>query len=393
MRITHSCLIAAATVSASLCLVPSASAGILGPKVKVNRVVPPPNDVSGIASVEVASFSGYGGDALQGGVREALLADSRGDYNPKHPTLNEGFAVSAFEVVTSGGDARVGGSVDIAEKVEDYETTRSKRDSEGNVIKDSEGKPVKEKVPCKKREVTASVQWSVTDSGDRVVVQESTTTHASDSKCGDDRGNLESRDALADAALASVPWAVANSFAPRWEVHVADLSKDKSVKEPLALAKDDNLTLAMCGFREITATDPYNVDAIYNLGVMLEVSGWYDAAAEQYTKGVSVNSDKNSSDGLSRVRSRQAQLASLTSMGQVWAESEPDFGACPELPAGRPVVVKKPADLLSAPELGSPALVSLPKGMKLYVTDEAGALYKVQTGDGAEGWIDPKLVK
>jgi len=387
---TWKCLI----VLGVLCLAGSAWAVDLPVPVKVNHIALPPTMVSGVSTVQIDDFSGWGGDTVAGKIGEALGDTTRGKHKDRVQRVDDGLRIDVFELVTDSASASIGGSVDVAEKVEDYQCREKKRDSEGNVVKDSEGDAIWVEVPGRKREVTVTIQWTMTSADDRVLAQDSFVSVKSDSRCGDARSNLKSREELATDGLYGAGYTVANTIAPKWAVDTVELMKNRTVRDQVKLANSGELGLAMCGLREVIAGDPYNVAAIYDLGLVHELNGWFDAAREYYQQAVSINSYRKAADGLERLSTRQEVVDTMQSAyGQAYSAGEPDYSTCPEIPEGRPVVTKKPTDLLSGPELGAPVVASLPKGMKLYVIDESGDLPKVQTADGAVGWVNPKHIK
>lgn len=389
----------ASLVVLALLVPPTAEAtGLFEVTEKVNVIVPPPDPVAGLRTIEIANFSGHDGDTLAGRVKQALLDENRGEAKGKFPSRADGFHVNVYEIVTSGADAKLTGKTEVEEKTEDYEAKQAKTDSKGNIVKDSKGDTVYEKVNCKRRNVTVSTQYSLTLASGEVKVNRTAAGSAGDSECGDDVKNLQSKDDLASEALASVPYAIANTFAPRWAVWSVDLSKDKSVKDYFKLAKDGEWGRAMCGFRSVLQTDPYNVDAVYDLGAMLELQGYNDAADEQYQKAIKLTGDKNATEGAARIAARKQQVATITSAyGLAEPPAEVDYSACGGSAdgsgGGRPTTLKKETALLGAPEAGAPAIANLPKNMRLTVLDDSGKLWKVQTPDGVEGWIDAKAAK
>ncbi len=376
---------------------PALAADLFEATEKVNVIVPAADTISGVRSVEVANFSGFEGDQVAASVRAALLDDNRGEAKGKFASRSDGFRVNVYEVVTTGADAKVSGKTDVEEETEDYKAKQAKKDSKGNTVKDSKGDTVYEEVSCKRRNVKTTTQYSFTLANGEVKSTGSLGGSASDSECGDDVKNLDSKDALASKALAGVGYGVANSVAPRWAVWSVDLSRDKSIKDSFKLAKDGEWERAMCGFRATLQTDAYNVDAMYNLGAMLELHGYNAQADEMYQKAIKTNGHKNATEGAARVAKRATQVAGMVAAyGFSAPPSTQDYAACGTTAsggAGRPVELKKETALLGSPEAGAPSIATLPKNMRLVVLDETGKLWKVQTPDGVEGWVDAKAVK
>jgi hypothetical protein len=414
----------------------------LGPGVKVRRVSPPPTVLAGVSSVQVSTFKGYGGEGVASKLRQALQDENRssgrkadgsvvgdivqlgGDVagaavgggvagslvsglvggvgqsagqavGGKVQTVDNGLKPDVFEVVTSGADAAVSGSIAVSDKVETYQAKQAKRDKNGKIVKNSKGKTVYVTVDCKKRIVNTTVAWKVVGADSSVLGEKSFERRATDSKCGADRGKLASKDDLAKRTLSGLGKRIANEFAPAWTVTRLDYKRDKAVKESMKLARKGLVEQALCSVREVEKAEPYSVEAKLALGVYHESLGYVEQAAELYAKAAAINNDKNALKRQEQAEYRLTELETLANAYGTASTIEPtDYSFCPEIPDGRPVVVKRPTDLWSDREDGSPSKVAeLPKGLKLYVTEETPSQVKVTTADGNEGWVNVKHVK
>jgi len=424
-------------------LVASAVAAPLGPGIPIKVVVPPPEVLDGVSTLSVEPLTGPNGEAiaieieealtdaervveapgmasigqgllstatetgaaaaasavggglqgkLVGGITRAAGAMVAEELEVEPLVLDDGLTVAVFELVDSGADATLGGAIEVAEHKSTYKTEVPKTDSDGNVIKDSDGNTVMVEIPCAKREVTVSVRWQVDKGGDTVVQKVDGRT-ASDARCGEDRSNLATKDALAAPLLGGWGPAVANQIAPGWALRRVPMIRDKTQKEELKLTRSDALMPAACGMRGLVAFDADDFEAVYNLGALLEGMGHYDAASQQYQHALALKSKKRVATAIDRVMQRTAEVQTLTeAYGVDYAIGEPDYSACPPLPEGRRTYVKKPATLYASAE-ATDAVGELPKKLKVFVTEELGDMVHVETVDGRQGYLEAKRVK
>lgn len=423
----------------------AAQAGALGPSVKVRRVIPPETVIPGVKTLQVGDFTGFGGETVGSEIRQALqdpqrtsgraadgsplgdMIDLGGDLageaiggalggvggkfvgglvsgmvdgatdemGSQTLTAKDGLKVDVFEVVTSGGDAKLSGAISLSEKNENYKAKQAKRDSKGNVVKDSKGNTVYQEVSCARRIVTTEVRWQMVGGDGKLLTEKSFNRKAQDSKCAGSKGTLASKDELGKETLAGLGPRIANEFAPSWSEVKLSFQRDKSIKEALELNRNDQPEAALCAAREVAKADPYSVEANLAVGVFLEGLGFVTAAVPAYKKAAGVNNDKESMERVQGAGRRIEELSTLeSSYGLNYAIGEPDYAWCPKVPEGRPVLVKKDATLWSARDSGAASKVAdVPKGMKLYVVEETPEMYRVVTLDGTEGWVEPKLVK
>jgi len=417
-------------------LTASAIAGPLSPSVRVERVHSPPHVFEGVASIDVNSFEGVRGAEVAAQLRQALADPDRsgrsgpglvgglleigsdvagatvggeagqlvsgiggavaGTAGPKAIRVQDGLRVDVFELKGKDADAVVDGRISVTDKVESYEAKRKKRNAQGKVVKNDKGKPVYETVKCKRRIVNTSVNWRVTGAEQVVLAEETLKLAAKDSKCAEDMGKLKSTSELTAKTLTGIGPRIANQIAPFWTVDSLDYARNKSIREAVKLARDGQLAEAVCAVRPVEKAETYAVEPKLAMGVYLESIGFLNAAASYYRDAASINGHKGAQKRADAVSARIREVEALeTAYGLTYTVTEnPDYSWCPELPEGRPVVARRATALWDSSDLdGATKVVSIPKGMKLFVTEETASAAKVTTMAGEQGWVPAKHVK
>ena len=408
-----------------------------GPGVKVKRVHAPPVVLRGVRSLQVRDFKGPYGSQVASGLRQALqdpdrstggsggvvggllevggavageavggsagqlvrqvgsAAGSVADEGGRVHIADDGLKVDVFRIESSGADAAISGQIQVSDKVESYKAKQKKRNAKGQVVKNKDGKPIYITVSCKRRTVTTSIQWKVDSADGSLLTEKTIQRKLKDNRCGDDIGNLKSKDELGRASVRGVGPQIANTIAPSWGVDRLSYDRSKTIKEPIRLARQGEVAEAACAARAIAKADPYATEPKLALGVYMEALGYVQEAGTLYSSAAAVNGDKLARKRADSLRTRMAEVETLTAAyGLTYAFGETQYGWCPELPDGRPVVSKRSTALWTSRELDASTKVSsIPKGMKLFVVEETGSAFKVATLDGQEGWVPAKHVK
>ena len=419
------------------------AAGPTSPGVPVKRVVAPEHVIEGVRSVQVSDFAGRNGGAIameiraglqdterlatdaaaigkelartgtdiasklassavgggiQGKIAEGLTKNvSKGvqDGLEVEPVqLDDGLKLDVWQVKTSGADAVIGGSVRVSQETTDSTRKVAEKDDDGDLVKDSEGRTVYREIPCKARKVAVEVAWSVTKTGGEALVAKSFVMNNGDSRCGEDIQYLASPEELADGVLAGTGARIVRLIAPSWKVLRLPMSKDRTLRAENQLARAGNHFEAMCGLRGLLGFDENLATAVMNLGVLEEALGYYDLAAAQYAKANALRGDKPTARAMNRVATRSADVKRMVAAyGLTWKIADsPDFVACPPIPSGRRVSVKRDTRLMSDAK-GGDILVELTRGMVLFVLDDSSSPHRVALIDGSEGWVDSKYLK
>lgn len=195
--------------------------------------------------------------------------------------------------------------------------------------------------------------------------------------------------------------ALVGKFTPGYESRQLKLKKDKTTKEANRLAEQGSLDAAWAAYTAAASQDPYNDQVIYNLGAMHEAVGDYERALELYRQATQINAKEKdyveAQRGLPWLVSTRDELAGMGFAVQQ-RRFDPALASAAQAQAAKTFVIvrKKAADLSSDPGAGT-VLASLPKNMKLEVTErrENGKVtyYKVTTFDGKTGWLSSEEVK
>ncbi len=418
------------------------AAGGTGAGVPVKRIVPPEHVIEGVRSLQVNDFAGRGGTGIameiraglhdterlatdaaavakeaakagadvasklagsavgggiQGKIVEGLtknVATGIQDELEVEPVIiDDGLKLDVFEVKTGDADGILSGSVTVRQETSDYTQKVARKDSDGNLVKDSEGKSVYDEIPCKRRKVDVEIAWSVSKGG-QAVIGKSFVKKNGDSRCGADVQYLASVDALADAVIPGTGTRIVRLIAPSWKVARLPMARDRTLKAELKLIRAGEHFKAMCGFRGLLSFDESHSAATLNLGVVEEALGYYDLAAEQYKQANALRPDKLRSKAVKRIATRVKNVDNMVAAyGLTWKIGDsPDFAACPPIPDGRRAFVKKETALMTAAK-GGDKILELAKGTAVFVLDESAATFRVALLDGTEGWIDSKRLK
>jgi len=419
----------------------AARAGALGPGIPVAQVVPPPVLLEGVNTIDVVPFTGPQGEAIAldieaamartdriveangmaqvgtelvgmatetgaalasnlvgGGVQGKLvggaaklaggLVESELEVEPV--VIDDGLSTSVFQLVDGAADAVIAGEVTVDDALKKSKKTVTVLDSDGHPVKDSDGNTVTKEIPCTTRVVTVGLRWRV-EGGGEMLHQGANQRKARDSKCGDERDQLATKQALASPLLEGWGEPIAATVSPGWAHRRVPLVKNKAQKEELKLVRGEALDLAACGYRALLAFDDTDRDARLNLGALLEARGYLPEAMAEYQVAMGQKSDRKVTKAMGRVTTRQAEVGKLEqAYGLSYTVGEPDLSVCPPVPEGRRTYVKKAAELLDGP--GGAVLGELGKGWKVFVVEE-GDFAKVITVDGREGYLDTKRLK
>lgn len=421
-----------------------AFANAVGPGLAVRQVAAPSDPLAGVKTISVGTFTGTSGStvaesiraALQdpertlpsgdlGGMGKALLGVALGSagelassaagaatggiatkatgtlvsgtsdvlmaqLDKDRILLDDGLSIAVFELVGSGGDATITGSIDVTSADENYKAKQVKVDSKGNVVKNSKGETEYVEVDCTKRTVNATVNWTITG---KASMTHSTSGSTSDSKCGSDKSKLASKDTLAVTAVGAPGATIVNTFAPAWRDLRIDMDKDKAIVEDLKLAKAGQPWMAACSIKRVLVDDSYNPIILYSMGGILEAMGHLSASGDYYGKAIAAKNHKGAAKSLARLKKRQSEVETLKSaFGMEYTVGEPDWDTCPNVPDGKKMMTKKGVELFSAASDGS-KVATLPEGMAVYVVGEDGSMSHIALTDGTEGWLPTKFLK
>ncbi len=344
---------------------PARAANPLGPAFVVKQAVPPPEVVTGVRMLRIEPFAGtdadvaaqiraalddperrltdaaaigaaavdvaadvgsqYLGGLVGGGIQGKLVqgvakntvtavADGL-EHDPL--VLDDGLTIDVFQVVDDGeADATLGGRVEVSASTENYTQKQPRRDKDGNVVKDADGKPVMVEVACKRRAVTVTVSWAIRGGSGADGVIERT---AGDARCGDQVDQLASADALAAPLMQGLGMPIVREIAPAWRVQRLPLVRTKAVKDALKALRADDWTGARCALEAAAAANPDDPDVQFDLGVALEAFGHHDAARARYAAAQQARDRKVYRKAAERLDARVAEVAAMTGgYGLTW---------------------------------------------------------------------------
>jgi hypothetical protein len=429
-------------ISALLLSFSGALAGPLGPGIPVRQVVAPPQVVA-TQSIRVTPLSGPGGagvaaevaaqltDAerevgmgtvgdvassalkagakiggdmlaaklgggfagkLVGGLAEGTANVAAGAIESDKLQLDDGLTTTPFRVVQKGGDAALTGSVAVAPSTESYTKKVQATDSDGQPLTDSDGKAIMREVSCQRRSVTATVSWAVEQGGAALASGESPRT-MSDSHCAGDDGALASTQSLTDAAVVGHGAVIVAQIGPAWRVSRIDLQRSSDLRLPLGQIRQGDHAGALCMLHHVSDLLPDDADAPTNEAAVLEALGHYDAALATYDLALSRGGGRVATQGRERAAARKSEVEGMVAAyGLDWKIGPPPLDACPDLPDGRPALVKKKqSDRTDAP--AGAVLDTLERGDRVFIMEEQDGLSRVQLLDGSEGWVSTKDLK
>lgn len=421
-----------------------AQARALGPGVAVRQVVAPPQLVSGVRTLQVGPFEGPGAKGLAAEIKAALADPERqvgmgtaadlagaalkagaqvggqmvasqlgGGFAGKlvggvvegagklaadavedeKVVLDDGLRVDVFRVVEAKADGQLLGRFSTQPETTTFTKEVDATDDKGNVLKDGNGVVIKTKVTCTRRTVTATLAWELRARG-AAAATGSATGSASDEHCPGDSGKIAEFPALEAAAVSGHGAAVVAQIAPAWRVSRLPLKRTPDLKLPLARVRAGAFGDALCVLHHAAAALPEDAEVALNEAALLEALGHHAEAAAAYARAATLDPKlRLAPEGAARVEARVAEVQQMTAAyGLSWTVGPAPFAACPALPPGRPVALRKDAVLRAAP--GGAALAELEKGERLVVVGEAAdGFVPVARLDGTRGVVEAKSIQ
>lgn len=428
-----------------LLLSSTAIAGPVGPGIAVSQVTAPPQVIDGVGKLQVGPFQGQGGDGVIAEIKAAYEDEERqygigtasdvasgvlkagaeiggqmlasrlgGGFGAKLAggmatgtanmaaeaieeeklVLDDGLVINPFTLVAKGGDAALTGTMKLTPETENYDKEVTVTDKSGNVVKDSDGNPVKKTVSCTRNTVTANLNWKVAK-GSTEKATGTTSRSASDSHCSGDDGKLATTKELSAVAVQGHGAQIVAEIAPAWKHMRISMKKSPDLRYPLMLTRKGQHTDALCAVHHMTSLAEDDFKAPFNEGALLEALGHYDAAAAAYQVAIDRKGGKlkpAAKAGARSIERKGSVDAMVAAYGLDWKIGAPPLDTCPAMPDGRPTMAKKNGlELLDGPDGSS--IQTLEKGERLFVMAEEGKLVKVQMIDGTEGYVPAKAVK
>jgi hypothetical protein len=262
-------------------------------------------------------------------------------------------------------------------------------------------KKTKTEVDCYKRtaSVTAAIRIINVETGQLVGTHEASSRQDL-KKCEGDYGSeVPPAEMTIEVCLKSVARELADYFVPRFQQRKFEFDKveggDYRRYQDLAKKSLENydLNAAYVQYTAVAEQDPYNYAALYNLGMLHEITGNYKQALEKYgmvTKLVS--KDDKYLKALQRVTKQEKFWEQLAVLGVELKEHDFTVSADQVQAATLPKVQVKGGkgdryEVLKEGSDDAAVLIKVPGGIDLELLGREGDYYKVKLLDGREGFI------
>lgn len=295
-----------------------------------------------------------------------------------------------------GVQALIVGDVNYFHKLEDYKQRRTKK---------KDGKKVRVKVKCQRREVKISVRAKIisTETG-QILGSTEHEDKLKKSKCEDSFGSLPTMDEMIDELLKKASTKVANFFAPHYVLESYELEKLKSKKykdqaeDAAELAEELKIDDAYVIYKSIFDKDPYNPEALYNLGIMHEVVGNFSEAEEFYNMAYQLKDEGDYRDALKRIEKSVAFAENLAKMGIEIQEHEFTISAADKARAlAKKAKTKGKREerhpVFTEPNNTSSVVTQVPGDLNFKVLGQQGDWYQIELLGGKTGFIHKNNVE
>jgi tetratricopeptide (TPR) repeat protein len=179
----------------------------------------------------------------------------------------------------------------------------------------------KEEIKIVKRSVNISIRAKLISVGDQQVLNSMQSQYTNDETPDIVTDQLPSVGEMVDAGLRQLSTDIANKLTPYYEQANLKLAKNKNkkykqvIKEAVKLAEDLKIHEAYKLYKEVYVKDPKNHPVIYNLGVLNEVVGNYQAAKEWYTTALGIKETRTYKKAIKRIEKRLEDLRQLARIG------------------------------------------------------------------------------
>ncbi len=258
----------------------------------------------------------------------------------------------------------------------------------------------KYEVDCEKltAHVSATVRFVHVATG-QVIGSKDSRQKSEDKKCKGDYGSLPTPEAAVDKCLQTVGRELVDYFAPRFQEQKFEFAKieNEEFKRSVEVAKraveDYDLNTAYAQIAAITAQDPYNDAAAYNLGLLHEAVGNYNKAKEHYNLAFNLKSKEGKyRDALKRITKHTDYWSKLTVLGISLQEYQFQVSSAEmAVAASARVETKGPRTLrheIKADANPTSATVArVPGEIELQLLDSVNGWFKVRLPDGKEGFL------
>ena len=258
-------------------------------------------------------------------------------------------------------------------------------------------------VDCLTRKVSVSARMRIVSaSTGETLGTKGSEKNLEDKKCGpDELTELASKDALTTSCLQSIAQQdFADYLCPKFvmsEFELSDIAADVYEEEGKKAgdeAEAGNIDKAYVGYASIAKRDPYNDEALFNLGVLNEVVGNFEDAIQFYQKAYSIRESDDYSEALTRCRRSSENSVTFASLGIRIAKHP--FDTSESQPVRKIKLIGDSSDRIVihvAPQESGPAVAKVPGGIEIEMLEDNGDWFKVKTYDGKEGFVNKSDVK
>lgn len=297
-----------------------------------------------------------------------------------------------------GVQAIVMGDVYYSHKDTDYKQSREKK---------KDGKKIKYKVNCQKREIKVNVRARIVNSETGQIIGSTEASKSlSKNKCDDSWGSLPSVDEMINEGLKELVPKIANYFSPHFELQSNELEKitikqfKKKADKAAKLAEDLEIDEAYYIYNSIYEKDAYNPKVLYNLGLMNEVVGNFENAKEFYEMALQLKDKKKYKKAVKRVAKNVQFSDALAQMGIEIAKHE--FALSEDKKTeitAKKVEIKGKRDqrikIYAQPDKSSEVVARVPGGVKFSILKRQGDWFEIKLMGGKQGYVhkEKALVK
>lgn len=272
---------------------------------------------------------------------------------------------------------------------------RKKRDKNGKVIRDKDGKIVYEiiEIPCIKRTVEINIRSRLALPAGDVIATSAYSSTATDDACGKKRmEKIQTKEQMSGPHVGRAGSAWGALIQPQMDSMRLKFFPTGSTALALDHVLHNRHAAGMCLLQDARSHDTSDAAAQYNTAVVLEAWGVYDDALTLYTTAETHEdfSKGRWNNGTGRIRSRQQELSLLeTAYGMVPQQTAfPHADSCPAVDRTDTRPITNRVDLKDG--AGGEELRRLYDGEVVKVISTEGKWSEVQQLDGSTGWVKTK---
>jgi len=267
---------------------------------------------------------------------------------------------------------------------------------------------VTKNVMCTTREVAVDCSMRIIDvNTGEIKLSESVRPVENDKWCQDDTGGLLTEEALVSKALEHLAPSLVTMFEPYGhdvkieleKVKTPDNADGKLAEEAAEAADAGNLNRAYAIYSSLYQKDNFNVQLLYNLGVLYEVTGSLPKAREKYETGRMLKDGDRFRDGLARLTEADAAWSYYSKMGVTLVAADFDTLAAAQdaAKAATPMATTKGKDKdrmkVYTTSGMTTVLTALPGKVQVPLLENGPGWVKVQLPGGKEGYLSSSDIK